>query len=448
MDTLKLKKEQRIEKEDQFVSLVNKSKTSTLSEGELTAMSAVENEITVLDKEIAQLETAEKKAAEIVKRQSQARAVGAVQDNASENKEISGLGKNMKISKAFTSIMEGKQHNGVEDEIFQIAKQEAAAAGVNVSGQFAIPASLIRIKKHTSSPLTVGTEGADVVFTEYGGKVIPYLEPNPVASGLGATFMTNLRGNVQWPRETNAIGFAWEGETDNNAETTPTFNNISISPNRVGAYLDVTQQMLKQSVFTLEGYLRSRITAKYEQTIDDALFNGAGSGNEPTGIFNYSGVNVLSLGSSGGDMTYAALLSLIRDTRVADGRVGREGFVTGAYGVHALSITGKQTSGVEGNFIYSGTGPLVGRPLFVTNIFDTFTEGGQSDLEGIIYSSNWGGAIIGTWGGLDILFDPYTQAVAGSVRFVCNAYMDIEIEQAAEFSYCKDWDASDTPALT
>jgi hypothetical protein len=138
-------------------------------------------------------------------------------------------------------------------------------------------------------------------------------------------------------------------------------------------------------------------------------------------------------------------MSMKRAAAVANARMSREAFVLDSYGAYSLSVTPRQTGGVEGNFIYpNATGPLLGVPAVHTNILDEFT----TDLHGIIYGANWGGVIVGTWGGLDILFDPYTQALGGKVRFVCNAFMNVEIEQPAEFTYCKNWTAEVTPALT
>jgi hypothetical protein len=38
---------------------------------------------------------------------------------------------------------------------------------------------------------------------------------------------------------------------------------------------------------------------------------------------------------------------------------------------------------------------------------------------------------IGTWGGIDITVDPYTQAGNGAIRLVINVYMDAAVPAAA-----------------
>lgn len=448
MDNLKAKREERVVLEDAYATLANKAKEKTLVADEVKTLDGLDKQITQLDEQIEVLERAEKRAAEIVKRQSS--AVGVVQDNASEKKELSKISKHYSIAKQIQGIAEKKDrfHNdGMEAEMYQEAVKEAKESGVSISGNIAIPSKFIKIGKQKAA-LNVGTEGADVVATDLMG-LIPVLNPNPVVSQLGITVMTGLRGDVQWPRHSADVGFSWETETSNVDESVPTYDNIKVQPKRTGMYVDVTSQMMLQSSFVLEQHLRNIITRRYELTVDDAVLIGGGS-NEPTGILNYSGVNVLSLGSgSANDMTYGALISMIRDVKAANSRVGSAGFVTSANGEFALANTPKQASGVEGNFIYDFSGRLIGRPLFTTEVIPSdFTEGGQSDLTAIIYSDYWQSAVLGTWGGLDILFDPYTQALAGTKRFVVNAFMDVEVQQPKEFSICKDWDATDLPALT
>lgn len=450
MDNLKAKREERVVLEDAYAALANKAKEKSLSAEEVNTLNGLDKQISQLDSDIEVLERAEKRASEIVKRQA-ASAVGAVQDNASEKREFNKIAKSYSFAKQIQGLAEKKDrftNDGMEAEMYQEAVREAKESGVSISGNIAIPSKFIKIGKEKAA-LNVGTEGADVVQTDLMG-LIPVLNPNPIVSQLGITVMTGLRGDVQWPRHTTDVGFSWETETSNVDESVPAYDNIKVQPKRTGMYVDVTSQMMLQSSFVLEQHLRNIITRRYELTVDDAVLNGSGTGNKPTGILYYSGVNVLSLGSgSANGMTYGALISMIRDVKAANSRQGSAGFVTNANGVFALANTPKQTSGVEGNFIYDFSGRLIGRPLFSSEVIPSdFSEGAQSDLVGIIYSDYWQGAVLGTWGGLDILFDPYTQALAGTKRFVVNAFMDVEIEQPKEFSICKDWDATDLPALT
>lgn len=450
---LKQLQEDRVEKEEALAALVKEAETKTLDDAQKKRFIDLEAEIKKIDEDIAFEEKLEarKKEAASKKMETEKRAVGAPQDDASEIKEMNKIGKQYSFARAFKNVLDRKNHDGVERELFEEAAREIKEAGesLGLTGNISIPSKFMKIGKRKL--LDVATEGTDSVFSEYAG-LIPILNPIPKVTGLGITVMSGLRGNPKMVRETGDVAFAWETENSDVNETTPTLDSISMDPKRVGGYVDVSVQFLKQNIFIVEPWLRGKLENRYALTVDDAVIDGAGSGNEPTGIFNYSGVNVLSLGSgaSTNNMTYPALLSMIRSVKAAKSRQGSSGFLTNAYGEFALYTTPRQTSGVEGNFIMNPDSPnLIGRK-FVTseNVRSDYSEGSESDLVGIIYSDNWGSAILGTWGGLDILFDPYTQALGGKIRFVCNAYMDVEIEHAAEFTICKDWDATDTPALT
>ena len=453
MKTVKELNDDRVETLDKIETLLKAAEKAPLTKeqkAEFDSLEAVAQELEADIKRAEQIEARQKAIAKS-KIDSGASAIGAVQDNASEEKEYEAIAKRFSVGRAFKAANNKKNIDGVEAEVYEIAKAEAKESGIELTGNIAIPQKFIQIGKRKA--LTVGTEGADVVFTEYGGKVIPYLNPEPVADKLGVTFLQGLNGNVQWPRETGDLAFAFETETSDVDETTPTFDNVSISPKRFGGYVDITLQMLQQSVFMVDPWIRNKLNLRYAITVDKQIFNGSGSGNETTGLFNISGVNILSTGSgSANDMTYKALLSMKRDTKVANARVGRAGWVTNAYGEFALYNTPLQGSGVEGNFILNANTPagtLVGNPFYTSEIIKSdFSEGSQTDLCGIAYSSNWGGLIAGFWGGLDILFDPYTQRLGGKVRFVVNSFMDVDVEQPLEFAICKDWDASDLPALT
>jgi HK97 family phage major capsid protein len=450
MDKLKAKKEERAENEKKFEALVTLAEKQELTKEQQAELDGIETSLKTLDTEIEALEGIEERKKKLAKSKASSVVLpGAPQDDAAEEKELNAMGKRFRISKAFNQVQKNRNIDGVEKEMYDMAANEVAESGEQLSGNIAIPERFIKIGKRKAA-LNVGTEGTDVVFTDFGG-LIPILNPTPIVESLGISIYQGLRGNVQWPRHTTDVAFSWETETSDVDETTPAFDNVSISPKRVGGYTDVTLQMLKQSAFVVEPFLRNILNKRYALTVDYAVLNGSGTGNEPTGIFNASGVGVLSTGSgSANDMTYKALLSMRRDTSVANARQGSAAWLTNSYGEFALANTPKQASGVEGNFILNvDQGKLFGERFAVSNVVKAdYSEGGQTDLCGIVYSPNWQSAIFGTWGGMDILFDPYTQALGGKVRFVVNAFMDTDIEQPLEFMICKDWDASDLPALT
>ena len=97
--------------------------------------------------------------------------------------------------------------------------------------------------------------------------------------------MTGLVGNVQVPLM-SASNVTWEGETADAQDGAGTFTNVTLSPKRLTAYIDISKQFLAQTGTSAENVIREdliqAINSKLEATI---LGNAAGSTTQPAGIF-------------------------------------------------------------------------------------------------------------------------------------------------------------------
>jgi HK97 family phage major capsid protein len=445
MKKLKQLLENRADKENAYEALVNGAEGRELSEDEVTKLNAMEAELEALDAEIKSLEKIEARKRKLAS-QKAAAGVGAPQDNASEDKEFSRFS----YRKAFADISDKSKRavQGFEKEMFEEATKEAREAGITDIGpaNIMIPSRLVQYGNE-SRLLDVATEGADLVRTEYR-PMIPSLRIEPVVDRLGITKYTGLKGNIKIPRSTNEATFVWETENSSADEFTLTFDAIDLSPKRLAGYTDISGQMLVQSEEITENYLRSKIQYGIAAAIDTAVLAGPTGGNSPVGILNYAGVNIVSLGSSGGDMTYGALVAMIAAVSADNGREGNSGFVMNTNGLASLSLTPMQAGGTEGNFILKpGTDNLWGHKFIVTNRIPSDLAETTTGLSGMIFSSNWRSAILATWGGVGILFDPYTQALVNKIRIVVNTYADVDVEHPEEFAVVKDWNTT-LPALT
>jgi HK97 family phage major capsid protein len=442
MKQLKLKNEERADKLNKFEALVQAADGRELTAEETEQLSALEGEIQALDAEIKKLDAIEARKKAIVAGKA---LPGAPQDDASEKKEMARFS----YRKAFADVNKMRSVQGLEKELYDEATREAEAAGVplDLKETIRIPARMVQFGRDQRL-LDVATEGADLVRTEYR-PMIPSLRVPLVSDRFGVTKYTGLKGNIKIPRSTNEATFVWETENSSADEFTLTFDAIDLSPKRLAGYTDISGQMLVQSDEITESYLRSKIEYGIGNALDFALIAGPTGGNSPVGIINYSGVNIVSLGTSGGDMTYGALVGMIAAVEADNGRDGNAGFLINSNGFASLALTPMQASGTEGNFILkpSDFGNLWGRKLVVSNVVPSNLTETATNLSAAVYSSNWRSAIIATWGGVGILFDPYTQALVNKIRIVVNTYADVDIEHPEEFAVVKDWNTT-LPALT
>lgn len=443
MDRIKFLKEEitaREEKIDKINSLCEKEGRARTSE-EKETWKSLEREMEDLREELEDLEEVEnRKKSNAAKKFASFAASGS---SDSEEKELSKIGQSFMFTKAMQAAKAGKALDGVEREMYEEAEREVKENGKSLEGNIAIPSKFIQIGKKQKRDLTIATEGGDVRPLDLQS-VIPILAPNPVISQLGAQTLTGIVGNVQFPRHNGAASLAWEGETDANAETTPTFDKVEMSPNRVGGFIDVSQTFIRQTSFDAESWVRNELNRVIGLEIDETSFQGSGSGSEPTGILNVAGIGSADIGTNGGAPTYSKVKELLSDVEVANALMGDLSFVSTPQVAYKLAETPKQASGVEGNFVYNmerGENLLGYNYVRTNQMPSNLTKGTGTNLHALLFGnfSEW---IIGQWGGIDLLVDPYTQATSGLIRVVINAYFDMDTRHAASFSAIQDIDVS------
>ena len=82
---------------------------------------------------------------------------------------------------------------------------------------------------------------------------------------------------------------------------------------------------------------------------------------------------------------------------------------------------------------------MLGYDAVVTNtVPHTLTKGSAAGVCSAIMFGNWADMILGMWGGLDIMLDPYTHSTSGTKRVVALQDVDVAIRRVASFSAMKD----------
>lgn len=334
---------------------------------------------------------------------------------------------------SFLKAIDGKLTgtlDGVEREMHQEAVKEARAAGHSVSG-LGVPFFLL------NRDLTVGggDTGDKLVDTVLeAGSFIDVLRNAMVLRQLGVRYLDGLSSSVAIPRKTAASSAAWEGETDANAETTPTFDQVTLAPKRVGCFTDYSKQFFLQSSLGAEQMLRDDIAQTLGLAIEAAAINGGGSG-EPSGILQASGLGDVAHGTDGGVATFGTVIDLETDVSVANADMGSLAYLTtpGVRGLLKQTDIGTDT----GRMVWNGTEVNGYNAVVSGSVPSALTKGSSDDCHALIFG-NFRDLLIGTWGGLDLLVDQYTQATSAVVRIVANMYTDVAIRHDASFSAAQD----------
>lgn len=375
---------------------------------------------------------------------------GEVRHKKGKETEEKKIMKRYSFLKVINRRSKGLPLDGIEAEMHQEAVREAEDNKFDLSG-IGVPSMFFQKRD-----LTAGTSTAygNTVQTDVG-ELIEYLWPRMATERLGADVMSGLTSNISFPRQNTIPSATWEGENDDNAESSPTTNTVSLNPNRVGTYVDVSKQLLLQSkVPALENRVRRDIEMAIGNAVDIAAINGSGASNQPTGILNTTGIGDIAGGTNGAAPTWANIVGLETEVATANADLGNLAYLTTPGIRGKLKTTEKATNtgqfvwdnmvfgGVGGNRRMPGEGQLNGyRAAVSTLVPSDLSKGTGTNLHAVIFG-NWQELMIGQFGGLDIVIDPYTQAGKSLLRIVINSWWDIAIAHAASFAAMKDADAS------
>ncbi len=419
MKKSQLLKQQRATKLKEMDALLP-GEGQTMTDEARTKFDALEAEVKNLDSDIKRNENLEARTADMSWTQ------GGNPADAGEQREIDNIKKRYSILKAVRNEMQGRKQEGIEAEMHQEAMKESR--GLPGAGMgFGVPIMF-------RADLAVASTGANLVPIEQRG-FIGALQPRLVTEELGCTLLTGLTGNVELPGVDAAGSATWEGENDDAADAGSTMRKVSLSPNRLAAYQNVSLQLIMQESVSAEAEVRRLIERAIANKVDIAmLYDGPAS--DGSGIISAS-TNVVAIGTNGGALTWAKVVEMETAvaTENADLNTLHYVFTTGLRG--KLKVTEK-ISGQNG-FIWDNNLVNGYSAVASNHLPKTLTKGSGSSLHAAIFG-DFTNAIIAQWGGVFITVDSNSSDMTkkGLVNITANSYWDVALRHAKAFAVVKD----------
>lgn len=319
---------------------------------------------------------------------------------------------------------------------------EAVARRTGRSPQgFWVPQDVLAVEMRD---MLVGTPSAGGYLTGtdlLAQSFIELLRNRMMVRNAGATVLAGLVGDVAIPKQTGGATAYWVGENSDLTEGAQTVGQVALGPKTVGAFTDISRKLIKQSSIDVEAFVRSDLTSVLALAIDYAALHGPGTGNAPTGIAATSGIGSVAGGDNGLAPAWSHLISLETEVAQDNADLGRMAYMSNAKVRGKLK--GTPRTATYGDIMIwepnAGATPVNGYPFHVTNqVSSTLTKGSSSGVCSAIFFGNWADLIIGMWGGLDILVDPYTGGKAGTVRVIAMQDVDIAVRHAESFAAMLD----------
>ena len=340
--------------------------------------------------------------------------------------------------KVIQAGIEKRDLDGLEAEMAQEAKREFGYANIGKSLEgVGVPSIVFRSMTATGQTTAAGDQGGNWIPTEKSGLMMA-LRPRLVMSQLGARFISGLQGNVDFPKGAAVTG-GWKGEIVAADDGTPNTSVVSMNPNRLPVILKYSKQLMLQSSPDVERFLLDDLMRYIAQAVDQGAINGRGTAthHEPLGILSTANIGSTAIGDNGGAPTWAHIVDLESKVAAEDADIGSLAYLTNSKVRGKLKTTLKAT-GYPGFVWENGTAPLNGYSAGVTNMVPSnLTKAGGSSLSAIIFG-NFNDLVIGNWGGMDIVIDPYTAKATGQVEIGANTYWDAKVLRAESFAACVD----------
>jgi HK97 family phage major capsid protein len=266
--------------------------------------------------------------------------------------------------------------------------------------------------------LVVGTAtaGGNLVATELlASSFVDILVNRMAVMGMGATMLSDLQGNIAIPRATGGSTGYWVAENSASTESQQAFDQVAMTPKTAGAFVDYSRRLLLQSSIAVEAFVRMDIARTIALMIDLAAIAGSGSSNQPRGVLNVVGIGSVAGGTNGAAPTWDHIVDLESAVANANVSAGSMGYLTNTRVRGRLKKT-QQFASTNGAAVWAGS-ELNGYRAEVSNqVPSNLTKGSASGICSAILFGNWSDLLIGLWGGLDIMVDPYTGGAAASSR--------------------------------
>ena len=308
---------------------------------------------------------------------------------------------------------------GFEKEIFDNTRMRAMSAGTDSAGGYIVP-------------------------TVFVNELIEMLRAESVVNALGATVLSGLTGSpVEIPKQTGGATAYWVAENADITASDLTLGQVSLTPKAVAAIVKLSNRLLNLSNPSAEAMVRRDVAQALALAIDLAALRGTGSGSQPIGIANTSGINTVAIGTNGGNFTFDYAADMVDELAKDNAAKGKLGFAMHPTIAKKLKKTRiPQYSGDTG-------GEWIMLPMSDSNLADALgygfklttqipvnlTKGSSSDCSEV-YFGNWQELLIGEWGGLEIMASNETSDAFQKNQTWVRVIQEVDIAVRHAESFC------------
>ncbi|WP_376695364.1 phage major capsid protein [Wenzhouxiangella sp. EGI_FJ10305] len=338
-----------------------------------------------------------------------------------EGKEWDNLIANFEVRQAALHLDEGQALSGATAEVVEELRSKEGYRGIP------IPFAALE----TRAGETVASGVPDPVSTR---PIIDRLFPNSVAGQMGARMINIGSGQVEYPVTTSSVSAGWaSSETGNVASATKyeTTDRPLKPEHNLGVQMKLTRRTLKQSG-GIEDAVRRDMRGAIGSKLDQAVFLGAGTSGQPLGVINGAGTYGITSTAVNATASWSAFRTAIVEFLKANAASGPSAVNTLIRPEIWDSLDGSVFDAGSGITEYDRLLDNVGSVVMSSNALDDPDSSSNTD---VLLTTSAGGVspiFVATWGAIDLIRDPYSDAASGGLRLTGLMTADVTISRAAQ----------------
>lgn len=337
--------------------------------------------------------------------------------NIKENKTNQKMENRFNILKSIRDIVEGRAMTEETIAMNEVGIAEFKKSNLDYRGQIVLPMEI------RADILASTANAGQETIVEDKWSLMTALRNNSVLVKAGALYVGGLKGDVSIPVYAGS-NVAWKTEVAAAADGGGAFSEITLTAKRLTGYIDISKSFLNQDSVQAEQLLmadlNNAIIEKLEATI---LGTGAADASTPAGIFNAPTYTSTATGAT----TFAKVVALESALEAGNSLTGKLAYIVHPTTKGIWKTTAKATNAAI--MVQEGT-EANGYPVLATAAMPTV----NTSYKGVVFG-NFNDLVIGSWSGVDILVDPYSQSIYGKVRIVVSAYFDAKPRRTTSFKY-------------
>ncbi|ORX22482.1 hypothetical protein BVF91_11620 [Thermoanaerobacterium sp. PSU-2] len=255
-----------------------------------------------------------------------------------------------------------------------------------------------------------GSAGGYLVPPEYSTQLIQMVYAKTVVRKAGATVIPMNSNILYIPKQNGTANATWIGENTAISDTNPTFTQVQLTAKKLAALAIFSNELLQDSNPQVESVVMNDLANVLAVAQDNAFLQGTGTNNQPKGIINQSGINTISAGANGADLTYDMIIDAIAAIQKASLGNFKPNAIIMHPSIYYKAMKQKDSMGryliepiQNASAATDFPGTIMGIPVLTTTTIPTNLTTGTANNTSYVILGQFDEAIIGERGGVELL---------------------------------------------